>query len=327
MEPTVTLPRKPAPLPAKEELLHRSRQRVVFASAAQMTATDADFFRELDETGWHRLSRPAATRVREAIPNERRGCVVYEVSGLRRPDAPLAAHGVYYVDAVQHAKDLGDAVVISIEEDGTIEALYASATVTVERLFEAARCSSPDAWRIVAALLELLAMKQQEFRLSPAHAAQLREGHDPSRPAHLLYRWQDLRRPMQVYPSTAFEYAERRAHRYDHLLVSLEPDGRIFGFETGPGGNVSFDEVLEEAERIAQGEPVADALAVLGAILDVWHGETARDLTKHNFGDDVALGDIPEDDLLIHVRRRYAARREIEEGHGLLWGLPGTVAA
>jgi hypothetical protein len=290
-----------------DDIVHHSRHRVMIARRAGETDTDINTISEIERFGWNRLSGATTRGIRARHPNALPVCAVYDLADLRCPGKPFSTHGEDYGGAVQHARDRGRAVAIEVRSDGTLEGLYVGPGLTANCLQDAARFAPADTWRIVAALLEMLTMRQEGFRLSPEQAARLREGHDQERPVYLLYRWQDLRRPIQVYPEIALENAERRALRYDHLLVSLEPDGRMFGIESSPGPEVSFCMVLEEAERTSGGEADADALAVLGAILWVWQDETAYELTKNNSAGDITRADVPEGDLLVEVRRKFCA--------------------
>lgn len=306
------------------ELIVQSRRRAVLDLSSSSPEIDFNAWRELDGAGWTSLTARTVSRIRQQYPDATLPCAVYDLVGLRCPDAPLSTHGDDYFGAIRHAKDYGDAVAIEVGAGGNVEGLYAGPAVTVERLLSIARGAPDDTRRIVAALIEMMAMRRQELRLSQAQTARVREGRNPDGSVYLVYRWQDLRSPIQVYSEAGREYAERRAARYHHLLVGLEPDGRLHGSESGPGPEVSFSEVLEEAQRVAQGEPDADSLAVLGAVLEVWHDEMARELTWKGFEGDVTRSEVPEDELLLEIRRRYAARCEMEGRRGSLSALPGA---
>lgn len=305
---TASLTRAMSPVlwPPDQKLLHENRQRVIYASGAGTTATDSITLLDLHSSGWHRLSGPTTRRIREQHPETGLVYAIYDIADLKRPGMPLATNDGYWLDAAQHAKDRGDAVVISVAADGTVEGLHVCPSVTEERLVEAARCASHDTWRIAAALLEMLVLRDAPFRFTPAETARLREGHNPAEPIYLLYDWRNLSRPIKVYSLSHVEWAGRRSRRYHHLLIGLPPDGHAFGIESGPGREVTFVDVLQVLESRSGGAPDANALAVLGATLLARHYDAAYELTKACCGDHVTPSDVPEEELLVEVRRKYA---------------------
>jgi hypothetical protein len=307
--PTITHfpPKPPVQWPPAEKLVHDSRERVMSASASGKTATDFNTSMDLYREGWHRLSAPTTRRIREQYPDADLVCAIYDLTDLHRPAEPLATNEGYWLDAAQHSKDRGNAVAVSVAADGTVEGLHASEGVTVERLVDAARCASHDSWRIVAAIVEMLSLRELRFRFTPEETALLREGCGRDEAVYLLYDWRNLSRPIKVYSERHFEWAHRRAIGYHHLLAGLKPSGRVFGIETGPGPGLYFEDVLHEHETRTSGTTDANAMAVLGAVMVACHLDWSCEVTKDCYGDDVTPGDVPEGKVLIEVKRKYVA--------------------
>ncbi|MBX3531994.1 MAG: hypothetical protein KF849_15405 [Rhizobiaceae bacterium] len=53
------------------ELIPQSHRRTIFPPRSSAPEIGFNAWREFDDTGWHKLSQPAAARVREAAPDAR----------------------------------------------------------------------------------------------------------------------------------------------------------------------------------------------------------------------------------------------------------------
>lgn len=292
---------------------HDSRSSLIREAETGFLKADCEIRNQLERTSWDKLSAPVARRIREQFEDDDIVYAVFDLGSLRRPSLPVCTYGDYDdLTAIEHAKDLGDAIVVGVHKDGFVDGIHARRSVTSARLIEAASCTQPDTWRLVAAIIEMWALRNQRMTLSPNAVAHIRAGVSSEDPIMALYDWHDLTRHVTTFRGPSKIQALMHAFEHDCLGIAVWPDGEIAGLETGPGPDISFEEVLAHLNSTFDGNPPSDALAVLAAVSNVWHWDAAFEATKHCYGDDITMYDVPESPLLVEVKRRYVAARARE---------------